>query len=70
MQSAFYYELSRRLGTAMEKEAAEIAVGGCVSDPGTSVDAVAMLYRERVGYLQGLKRAFQIADDIERGKES
>jgi hypothetical protein len=68
MSSAWFYELSQRLDEEMEKEAAQIAVGTCVTDGTTRADVVAMNYRERVGFLSGLRRAYQVAEALEKGK--
>lgn len=68
MSSAWFTEFSRRMDEVGRKENNEITTGRIYSEP-TTADVVAMNYRERIGFLAGLARAYQIAEDVEHGKE-
>ena len=68
MSSAWFTEFTRRMDEVGKKETQELTTGRIFAEP-TTADVVAMNYRERVGFLAGLARAYQIAEDVEHGKE-
>lgn len=66
MPSALYWELEKRVGDEIDRTVRSVGNGGCL---GGTVDEVVGLYRERHGYLQGLRAAMSIAKRIETGEE-
>jgi hypothetical protein len=68
MTSYLFQKLSNRLNQEMDKERMEVGGGSCwIGSEGA--EHIAMRYRERVGYLSGMKRSLEIAEALEDGKE-
>lgn len=61
-----YWQVQQVIEEAIGKEAQDIVSGTCVN--AESVEATAMNYRERLGYIEGLKKALQIINDVEAGR--
>lgn len=68
MVSAWNYDFQQKLKEEVNKESMEIALGTCFP-PQADASTIAMHYRERLGYLAGLRRALMVLEDLERGRE-
>ena len=65
--SNWYSEITSRLSTEVSDEMTRIGSGSC-SGPDLRADQVALRYSERIGFVMGLSKAMQIAEDMEKGK--
>jgi len=67
MASHWFFELSQRINVEMDREMARVGSGSCLQS-GYGIEQVALEYAQHVGTMQGLAKALQIAEDMEKGK--
>lgn len=65
MSTVWFFEFTKRLDEVMAEEVKLIGLGSCTS-PDHTAEQTAMWYNERIGFVSGLKRARQIAEEMEK----
>lgn len=65
MSTVWFFEFTKRLDAAMQSEINQIGSGACTS-PDHTAEQTAMWYNERIGFVSGLRRARQIAEEMEK----
>lgn len=62
---ATVYDVRQKLTAEVLKEIESIGNGGCLA-PEANAETVAMNYRQRLGFVEGLRHALTVVDELER----